>query len=655
MSRPLKAIFTALEDVNREFSDLQQASGDAVDTRSIEQGQQEIRELERELRNAQPEAQQLGDDLQDSMERGAQGTMNMIGKLGLLAGALKGLRRAQRWFSDSLGFADMQNQAEMTLISVISNRGMDRSAFDSIAEEAMRQQQTTMFGNTTMIAGAAELARHFRDDEAVTAMMGTLANYAAGMSGGAAVNQQQMRDYASELGRVLVGDYNVLRRKGFELTEQQKEIISYGSDMERALLLDDIVSQSWAGLAEQMANTPLGQMEQFRNHMSDIRQEVGNRLYPAIMLVVQTMNRNIPLISRVLGGIVTVISRIIMVASYMINFLAHGAQWVADNWHIIKWVLLGVLGLLAAVKLAMLAVAAKKALLTLKQAIYNAVVMMNPKVLIAAAIIAAIMAVIAVIIWWIARTRQLEDESSSALGNIMAAVFQVGAGIWNFIAGWINGMIQMIWQKFVIPIAEVINWVYNAFTGGFDSIGDAFLNLLGSMTSWLIGWARPIAGLIDSIFGTDINGWIAGHQDTLRNLGRGENYRELISVEAPQLGRIDYADAAARGYAFGSRMEALGDGFRFDDLEGMMGYMGEIADHTAETAKNTAATSEDLRWMIDLAEKEVVNRFTAATVNVDMSGMTNTMNNGVDADGVVRQIVEEFTEAMDSSGEGEHF
>lgn len=64
--------------------------------------------------------------------------------------------------------------------------------------------------------------------------------------------------------------------------------------------------------------------------------------------------------------------------------------------------------------------------------------------------------------------------------------------------------------------------------------------------------------------------------------------------------------------------------------------------------------SEDLVYMRDLAEREVVNRFTTAEIKVDMSGMTNRVENNTDIDGVVKRFTDGITEALDTAAEGVH-
>ena len=65
-------------------------------------------------------------------------------------------------------------------------------------------------------------------------------------------------------------------------------------------------------------------------------------------------------------------------------------------------------------------------------------------------------------------------------------------------------------------------------------------------------------------------------------------------------------------------------------------------------------SSEDLKYLRDIAEQDAINRYTTAEINVDMSGMQNTVNNGMDLDGVVGGLTDAVNEAVETLTEGVH-
>lgn len=59
-----------------------------------------------------------------------------------------------------------------------------------------------------------------------------------------------------------------------------------------------------------------------------------------------------------------------------------------------------------------------------------------------------------------------------------------------------------------------------------------------------------------------------------------------------------------------------------------------------------------MKYLLDLAEQEAINRFTTAEIKVDMSGMQNMVNNTNDLDGIVDGLTTRVIESMEIVKEG---
>ena len=77
-----------------------------------------------------------------------------------------------------------------------------------------------------------------------------------------------------------------------------------------------------------------------------------------------------------------------------------------------------------------------------------------------------------------------------------------------------------------------------------------------------------------------------------------------------------------------------------------------IAESSDKTAKNTEKSNEELSYLRDIAEREAINRFTTAEIKVDMSGMSNRIENNMDIDGIISYLTENVAEALVTAGEG---
>ena len=90
-----------------------------------------------------------------------------------------------------------------------------------------------------------------------------------------------------------------------------------------------------------------------------------------------------------------------------------------------------------------------------------------------------------------------------------------------------------------------------------------------------------------------------------------------------------------------------------DTLGGIAADTGNIANSTSGIADSLDITQEDLQYLRDLAEQEVINRFTTAEIKIDMTN-NNNINSSTDIDGIVDALTTKVQEALVSTAEGVH-
>ena len=123
-------------------------------------------------------------------------------------------------------------------------------------------------------------------------------------------------------------------------------------------------------------------------------------------------------------------------------------------------------------------------------------------------------------------------------------------------------------------------------------------------------------------------------------------------------------DAYAAGAAWGdAKSDAITEKFndlkdKFSALTGNSdaatgyGELSKISDDTSSIAKSLNASNEELSWIRELAEREVINRFTTAEVKIDMTGMTNEINSDVDVDGLYNRFTDDVRSALQTAAAG---
>jgi hypothetical protein len=243
---------------------------------------------------------------------------DLIGITSIASAALGGLT-----VHNALSASAAQARADTQLTTVLRNMnpyGDWREDFLAIQRHADDLQRRTMFGNTSLMAGAGELATYLTDPEAILKAMNVLVDYAAGMSGGQALTDMQMVDFATQLGKVLNAEdamFIGLTRKGFTVSEEQELLLKSPdtSDYERVAILSSIISESWEGIAENMAKTATGRMTQAQNNWGNMMIDLGQRIEPSVARFFDMLDRRIPAIGRLFArgadGLGNFIDRII--------------------------------------------------------------------------------------------------------------------------------------------------------------------------------------------------------------------------------------------------------------------------------------------------------------------------------------------------------
>lgn len=336
------------------------------------------------------------------------------------------------------------------------------------------------------------------------------------------------------------------------------------------------------------------------------------------------------------------------------NVVLVGINWIANHWNYIAPILFAVFGtvivyygiLLGAKVAHAVASAAETAAiiaLIIAQEGFNAALAACPLVW----IIGLIMAVIAVIALVIYHVQKTGNETVSVVGVIAGMISWACAFIYNVVIGVINGIIQIVFT-IISPFVSVIEWIVNAFNGGFNNIGGACANLIGQIIGWFLQLGKVVTKIIDAIFGTN---WTAGLEGLRQNVTAwGKNEKAVTyDLKAPELKRKNLKAAYNNGYSWGKSAE---EKFSYSATNPNGTGKTGAAD-LARTANATEKSSEDLKWLREIAERKAVNKFTTAEIKVQMTN-NNSINKDMDLDGVVSYLEDKLTETLNGVAEGTH-
>ena len=222
--------------------------------------------------------------------------------------------------------------------------------------------------------------------------------------------------------------------------------------------------------------------------------------------------------------------------------------------------------------------------------------------------------------------------------------------------------LKLCWQKAGVAIAN--------FMGDMKV---SVLTILQNMINGAIDIINKFIGVLNKIPGVSID---AIEHVTFATTAAAENEAaksaraadlaayesELASAKAGRDAHIDSlkaelnssVDALQAAYAQAKADAAADSSAEQTALDGIGADTAGINDSTGSAAASLKETTEDLKYMRDLAEQEAINRFTTAEVKIDMTGMTNRIDSDMDLDGVLNTLTEGFAEALEVAAEGVH-
>lgn len=331
-------------------------------------------------------------------------------------------------------------------------------------------------------------------------------------------------------------------------------------------------------------------------------------------------------------------------------------SWLAQNWSILEPIVIGVasalliyLGATKGVELATKAWAAT-------QAFFNSVMALNPVFLIIMGVILLISLIYAVI----GVINKVTGKSISATGVIVGALMSAVAFIWNLFVGLVelvSGVVNFFYNKFV----AFANFFANVFK---DPIG-SIIHLFGDMADRVLGVIESVAKAIDAVFGSNLASSVSGWRNSLGGWiedkaakygnGKYEEVMEKLELDASSFGmsRWAYGDAYKTGYEWGAN---LGKGSEMDLLDGIYDKLGDISNSAEETASNTKGlsdTQEDLAYLRDIAERDIINRYTTSEIKIEQTNH-NSIASDMDIDGIMSKWNADFTEILETAAEGVH-
>ena len=281
-----------------------------------------------------------------------------------------------------------------------------------------------------------------------------------------------------------------------------------------------------------------------------------------------------------------------------------------------------------------------------------------------------------------------------AVCNAIAKMTGIANSGFGVITGGVNVVIQFF-KNLGLTVANIALGIGNAIAALASNMMTAFHNAICSVQSWFYNLLSTALSVIEGICAAlnklpfvefDYSGISSAADDYAAKAseaaGNKEDYQSISDAFNEGFTTFDAfqdgwaSDAFNAGAAWGDGIAdkvsnfSLSDVFGQTDIPNVGDYtsgfndaiansgvgdsIGNIDDNTGKIKDSLDVTEEDLKYLRDIAEQEAINRFTTAEINVDMSGMQNTVNSGDDIDGFMTKLTDSVNEAVDNMTEGVH-
>ena len=277
-----------------------------------------------------------------------------------------------------------------------------------------------------------------------------------------------------------------------------------------------------------------------------------------------------------------------------------------------------------------------------------------------------------------------------AVANHFSGAGHVAQSTFGAICGGVNVVIQFF-KNLGLTVADIALGIWGALNACASNLQTAFHNAICSVQSYWYDLLSTVLSVIDGICAElnkipfiefDYSGVTQAANDYAAKAAEASNNKKeytnvgdaftdgMLTFEVFSDGWVSdaYADGAKWGdgvsdkikNAVSSKATELPDEDKYTSVldnaannaaQQTALNTGKTAENANKIAKSVDITSEDLKYMRDIAERDVVNRYTAAAINVKQTNHNN-INNDMDLDGVTEHLRSTMQEQMAAAAEG---
>lgn len=680
MSGPLLAMHRALSIVVTQFEVMQKASRNSVDASAIQAARQQLNLAGAEFSRIEEEASSAKmqqDRFNSSIEKGH-----------VAAGGLENkFKRIATWALSAVSAFKIVNLSDkITQTDARLNMTLDDNGTLDVLK-------------TKVFESANRARADFLDTADIVAKLGLRASDAFGSNDEtiqfaenlnkqfiiAGASQEEMRSASLQLTQALGSgvlrgeELNAVFEAAPNVIKTIADSLGVGIGKIREMAADgeitaSVVKNAMLGATDEINRQFDSMPKTFSQVWASFKNSITMSMQPAFKMISDFANNNkfddvVKRVSNTVGKVSVVILKIF-------EGVGNAANFIYDNWSMIAPVIatatillggynmaLGICSIALAVSAAAKALETKETMLaTMAQYGLNTALLMCPITW----IVAGIIAIIGVLYLVVAAINKVTGSTYSATGIIMGVIAETGAFIANIFMAIMEvciGVVEVIYNSF----ATVANFVYNVFA---DPVA-AIIHLFADLTDIVLSMLEMMDRAIDKVFGTNLADRVSGWRDNVstfaddasEKFGNGKyanllpklDYDSILNQFDVKLERFGYKDTFDKGYQFGSNIEdKFRDMFNVDfNMDDLSLDIGDISKNTSDMSKKLSDISIDMTALRNLAEREAINKFTTASVKVEMNN-SNNISGAYDIDGMANSLISLVEDGLNMAAEGVH-
>ena len=372
-----------------------------------------------------------------------------------------------------------QSEQELKLATIMKQRmNATNAEIQSIKNFATAQQKLGIYGDELILQGAQELASFVSNKQAIETLIPAMNNLIAQQYGYSA-SGMDFQHTADMMGKVLSGQTGALSRMGYIFSEEEKQMLKTGDEMQRASVLAKIITDNVGEMNQALAGTTTGQIQSLNMTMGDLREEIGATLMPFKQFFnMVTSKWKIAFYENILSAL----------------------RFIQDNIGKVVIVLTGLTATVISLGVAFLIVKG--------QAIASAIATATAWMIAHAPIIAMVAGIVAVI---------------GALTALVVFSEKTFPAIGGFISG-VAGIAKETGAQIQFYFGKAIEGVVNGFLFMKQKIVNAFLTVF----DFLMSGVEKVAMAMDKVFGTSFADNIRGFRGALQEMQIGSNISDKI-------------------------------------------------------------------------------------------------------------------------------